>query len=220
MLDIVILDGAEVDAETGAPLVKTSQPATGDSDVETYGNVPLMQCLGVSAFPYGADADGAVEGVIAVDVGGRDGVCVGGRDTRSAKIVGNLKPGDTVVHSTGPEQAAQLQLKESKRQAVLVSRGTDGKQIMISIDGNGDKLTIAAFGGVFEMTPDTISMYSKNGKNGLIISDEIIHVRGTVQLGGDVPIPAASIMLGPVAGSPGGGAAAPMIAAKGVFVGL
>ena len=193
--DIVILDALEIDAASGVPLAKASQPATGDDDVESFGDIPMMQALGLSSAPYPKDANGACEAAILKSIGGRDAVCVGARDTRTASIVGNLKPGDTVLHSTGPQQAAQLQLKEEKRQSVLVTKGTDGKQIMFSLDGKNDKVTIAAFGGVFEMTKDSLSMLHPSGSSGIVISADGVQVIGKLMTG-STPIPGLSIAMG------------------------
>lgn len=220
-LDVVTLGASKLDSDSGAPLVQAVQPATDESDVESFGEVPLMQCLGVTSAPYPADGDGRYcEGVIASGIGGSDGVVIGARDTRTADIVGNLKPGDTIVHTTGPQQAAQLQLKEEKRQAVLVTKGTDGTQVLLVLDGKNDKVTLAAFGFVFNIDKTSASLVSPNGQNGLVVSDSGVHVMGKVILGGRTPNPAMSIMLGPLTGSPGGSTSAPMVAAPGVFIGV
>ena len=131
-IDIVTLDAIKLDDETGAPLIGAKQPVTGDDDVEDFGDIPQMQCLGVSSAPWQADDSGRCEGVVIGGAGSRNGVCVGARDTRTNDIVGNLKPGDTVVHTTGPSKAAQLQLKESKRQALLVTK-TCGPVPMVDV---------------------------------------------------------------------------------------
>lgn len=193
-LDIVTLGASSLDPDTNAVLVQAAQPVTDDSDAENFGEVPLIQCLGVTAMPYPTSAEGRCEGIVAGGIGGLDGCVLGARDTRTAKIAGNLKPGDTVVHSTGPQQAAQLQLKEEKRQAVLVTRGSDGKQILLSLDGKNDKVTVAAFGGVFEMTKDTISLMHPNGQSGLVIGSSGVQVVGKL-LGGK-PIPGTFIAMG------------------------
>lgn len=220
MIDVVVLDALELDASSGVPLAKASQPATGDDDAEPFGDVPLMQCLGISSAPYPAGADGFCEAVVAVGVGGRDAVCVGARDTRTAKLIGNMKPGDTVVHSTGPEQAAQLQLKEAKRQAVLVTKGTDGKQVLLALDGKSDKVTIAAFGGVFEMTKDAISMFHPNGTSGLVIGPDGVRIVGQLML--NTPTGALMLAAGTaaqIAAIGNGGTPVGLVPAKGIFPG-
>lgn len=195
-IEIVTLDGVTLDAETGAPLVSAKQPITGDDDVEDFGDAPLMQCLGVSSAPYGKTDEGYCEGVIATGVGSRDAVCIGARDTRTAKIIGKLSPGDTVVHSTGPNQAAQLQLKEAKKQAVLVTKGSDGKQILLVLDGKNDKVTLAAFGCAIniEKAGKSISLMSPNGQSGIVITDSGVQVVGKLMTG--APVPGLQVAMG------------------------
>lgn len=152
-LDIVTL-GASSQAPDGSVKVQAQIPVGNDggqNDVEPFDEIQLLQGLGVTSAPWPADDSGHAEGVVVRDCGGRNAVCIGARDTRTASIVGNLKPGDTVVHSTGPEQSAQLQLKEAKRQAVLATKGTDTKQILVLLDGQNDKVQVLAFGGIIEM---------------------------------------------------------------------
>ncbi len=147
-------------------------------------------------------------------VGGADAVIIGARDTRTAKIAGNLKPGDTVVHSTGPKQAAQLQLKEDKRQAMLVTKGSDGKQAMLLLDGKNDKVTIAAFGFVIDISKSsgTMSLMSPNGQNGIVISDSGTRIMGQIvhNLGGPLSL---------AAGTAANIGAVGLVPVPGVFVG-
>lgn len=183
-LEIVTLDTSKQDDTTKAALISAKLPVTGDDDVEEFGDLPLMQCLGVTSFPYGKTEAGYCEGVVAHGVGARDGVVLGARDTRTAKIVGNGKPGDVVVHTTGPNQAAQLQLKETKKQAVLVTKGSDGKQILLSLDGNTDKVTIAAFGMCFEMNKQNQSIaLMVNGSTGIVITQAGVQILGPLLIG-------------------------------------
>ncbi len=113
--DIALLGASKIGAN-GSPVWQPAVPITDDSeDLEGFGECQVFQSLGISSLPYQKDENGFAECLVMRNVGGRDAVCLGARDTRSAKIVGNLKPGDTVVHSTGPSEAAQLQLKEEKR---------------------------------------------------------------------------------------------------------
>ncbi len=118
-----------------------------DDDVESLGEAPVFQCLGVSSMAWPKDATGYAEGIGVRNCGGYDFVWLGARDTRSATIVGNLKPGDTVVHSTGPNQAAQLQLKEEKKQAVLVTKDSRNRTMALVLDGKTDMAGIFACGG-------------------------------------------------------------------------
>jgi hypothetical protein len=221
-IDIVTLGAAKIDPETGAVLVQAAQPVGSDDtgDVESYGEVPMLQALGLTSVPYPSTDGGYCEGIVIGGVGGSDGCVAGARDTRTASIAGNAKPGDTILHTTGPNQSAQLQLKEDKRQAVLVTKKSNGEQMLLSLDGNREEMTIAINGAVFQIDKDGgIAIVDSTGKAGLTISNGVVNLFGQLVLGGMTPNPALSIMLGPVTGSPGGGAAAPMVAAPGVFIG-
>jgi len=154
-LDVAIL-GAVTQAADGTARVQATLPIANDNggpdEVEPFGEIQVMQGLGFASAPWPADDNGHAEGVVVRDCGGRNAICIGGRDTRTAGIIGALQPGDTCVHSTGPQQSAQLLLKEKKRQAVLATKGTDKKQIVVLLDGKNDKVQIMAFGGTFEMS--------------------------------------------------------------------
>lgn len=155
-IDIAVL-GAVSQAADGSVRVQAQIPVAndnGENDVEPFGEIQIMQGLGLTSAPWPRDEKGYAEGVIARGCGGRNAVCLGARDTRTAAIVGNLKPGDTVLHSTGPNQSAQVQCKEEKRQVVLATIGTDGKQILVIADGKNDKIQVLAFGAVWEMKRD------------------------------------------------------------------
>lgn len=218
--DIVILGASHVN-EDGVPVVQALLPHNDTSDEgEPFGEVDLMTGLGDFALPWPKDETGHAEGVILRRCGNRDAVLIGARDTRTSKMVGNMKPGDRVLTSTGPNRAAQLQLKEEKRQVVAVTKDTEGKTVAVIVDGKNDKIQITGFGMMFEMSREHgISLVDNTGKATLLLKDGNIHVLGTVVLGGMVPNPALAIMMGPKTGSPGGVASPPMIAAKGVFIG-
>jgi hypothetical protein len=207
--ELVDAGAAKLDPKTGALLVqcKGSTLST-DGDAPDYGDAPVFAALGIVAMPYPADDNGGAQFIVANDVTGLDGAVIGGRDTRTSKIVGNLKPGDTVVHSTGPKMAAQLQLKEDKRQAVLVSKDTRGQTMVAMLDGVNDKVQIAAFGGIIELSRENGIVLSHGGA-GLQIKDGVISQTGTIVLGGRTPtLPVLAGASGPAG-----------VATPGVFVG-
>lgn len=218
-LDVGILGGSKLD-ETGSPTWQVSVPITDDTnDVEGFGNSQVFQGLGLSSMPYPKDEDGYAEGIFARNCGGRDAICIGGRDTRSAKILGNLKPGDTVLHSTGPSQAAQVQLKEEKRQVVLVTKDADGFNQILTLDGANKKFQLSVNGAMFEIDPEGgITLTDASGGAGIRIANGQVNVFGRVVLGGGTPNPAMAIMLG--VGQVPGPAAVLLTPAAGVFIGL
>jgi len=217
---IVILGASRV-TKDGVPLVQAVVPV-GDAtnDVEQFGECEIYQCLGVTSLPWPATKEGHAEGLAIHSIGGRDAVIVGARDVRTAKIVGKMKPGDTVVHSTGPKMAAQLQLKEEKRQVVLATIDSKGETMMSILDGKNDEAQVIAGGCVFKMSrKDGIVMVDDTG-GGFTIKGGLFRFTCDVMLPGAAGNPAFALMAGPKTGSPGGPASVPLIPVKGVTVGI
>ncbi len=156
-------------------------------DVESFGEAPVFQALGVSALPYPKDENGYAEAMAFRNVGGRSIVYGGARDTRSAAIVGKMEAGDTVVHSTDPSQSSQLQLKGKKRQAALTTKSSKGKTMMLILDGKNDKGQWTCNGAMIEIDPvGDISIVGKGGA-GLLFQGNNVFVLGNLKLPGMVP---------------------------------
>lgn len=206
-LDIAVLGASKVDPETGAPKWQANVPLTDDTvDVEALGELDVFQSLGIYALPYGKTEEGYAEGVFARSCGGRSAVCLGARDTRTSGITGNLQPGDTVMCSTGPQQAAQVRCSEKKRQVVLATKDTRNKTVAFVLDGKNDKVQLAAFGHMLQFDRDTISITHKSGAS-LVLDAGMIALLAKIILGGKVPV--APVLSGAPPGSP----------TPGVFVG-
>lgn len=201
--DLVDLGASRLAEDTNVPLLQAKgPPISDDGDAPDYGDVPVFSCLGVTSLPYQATPDGNAQGVV-VKVDGFDGVLIGARDTRTAGIVGNLKPGDTAVHSTGPSQAAQLLLKEEKRQAVLLTKDSKKKSVALLLDGKNDKVQIAAFGCLFEISRENgICLVGEHGKASIQIVGDTIVLRGKVILG-DKPTGPILTAISPASPPPG-----------------
>lgn len=184
--DICILGASQL--VDGVPLWQGVIPVANDNDdVEPLGESEVFQALGVTSLPYPKDENGYAEAVALRNVGGRNVVYVGARDTRTAKIVGNMKPGDTVIHSTGPRQAAQLQLKEEKQQAVLTTKSSAGKTMMVILDGKNDKVQITGLGAIIEIDKSgDVSIANKGGAS-ILLQGSDIHLLGNVKLPGMNP---------------------------------
>jgi len=204
----------------GVPLVQALSAITdAANDVSPYGEIDVVSQLGVSACPAEADASGQAQGIICENVAGVKAMCIGARDTRNASIYGNLKPGDTALHATGPKGVSQCLLKAEKRQAILSTKDSKNRQILVVLDGKNDKLQIAAFGATLELSDDgEWSCVDKTGK-GWRLQGGTMHITAALHIGGMVPNAAMAIMVGPKVGSPGGAAAAPMIPLPGVTFG-
>ena len=184
-LDIAIL-GASAVNDNGVLQVQAVSPVgASDDDIEPFGQIDVFQSLGVYSVPYPKDASGYAEGLIGRDVGNRDAVLIGARDTRTQNVVGAAKPGDTIVHSTGPNQAAQLQLKEEKKQACLVSKDSKGQTMLAMLDGKNDQAIVAALGCVFEMKQGEITL--TNGTASIMLQGGDIVLNGTIRFPGIPP---------------------------------
>lgn len=217
---IAVLGASSVANPAGVPLWEPAVPTSDDeSDIEPFGPTAVYQSLGVSSAPWPKDDNGWAEAVVFKNCAGRTAFCVAARDTRSAKIVGNLKPGDTVVHSTGPSQAPQLQLKEATNGAVLLSKSKKtGKSMMIHIDGENGTVQITHAGAMFEIDDaGDVSILNAAGA-GFLIQGQDIFPTGTLHLGAGNP-PGSFIMLGMAPVSPGGIGTIPLTAAKGIALG-
>jgi hypothetical protein len=181
--DIVTLGAASISA-LGVITWQASVPVSNDvDDVEPFGEPDVIQSLGLASVPYPANEDGRAEGLILREVGGKDGVCIGGRDTRNAKLVGKMGPGDTTLHSTGPGSVAQCFLKHKKKQAGLATDDVDGKSMMFLLDGKNKKMQLTARKAMFEFAPNgDISLVNAQGVGILIQGGKIIIL-------GDLSIP-------------------------------
>lgn len=205
----------------GVPVVQAVSALTdGEEDVEQYGEIDVVSQLGVSACPAEADTSGQAQGLVCENVAGIKAMCVGGRDTRNASMYGNLKPGDTCVHSTGPKAVSQCLLKAEKRQAILATKDSKDRQILVVLDGKNDKLQVAAFGAVLELSDSgEWSCMDKTGK-GWRLQGGTMHITADLLIGGMSPNPAMALMMGPKSGSPGGPASVPLLPVMGVTIGV
>lgn len=143
-LRIVKIGAAEIDEDTGLPLAQAVSEIDDSPSVgrfASFDKAPTFGSLGITALPYPATDAGFCEGLAAEDVSGLDAVLLGHRDSRSARIYGTLSPGDTVLHSTGPEAASQVILKEDGRVAAVITKDAAGHDIGFFIDPNGMTIT-------------------------------------------------------------------------------
>ncbi len=186
-----------------------------EGDAENFGTLPVFSALGVTAMPYPKTADGNVQAVVATDIPGENGAIVGMRDTRTADIVGNLKPGDTVLHTTGPRRAAQVQLKEDKQIAALVSKSSTGDTIAVTVDGDGDQVQIVTPWGYWELSKaNGAVLSSETGEASIQVKGKVVCITGQIVLGGRTTTAPLLSSLTPVVGTSGTAVPVP-----GVFMG-
>jgi hypothetical protein len=186
MPQLVRLNNGFVNVDSNAPGVSCFD-AAGDSpeDQEPFGNVDLMQCLGVSSLPYPPDAAGHAEGILIEGIGGKPGIVVAAWDTRTFSLFGQAKPGDTILHSTGPNRAAQVLCKEEKRQVVLATKDEDGKPAMVVLDGKKQEFQFVGWGYGFKVSKKE-GIVLEAGKARIVVSPEGIRLEGAITLGGQM----------------------------------
>jgi hypothetical protein len=186
-LDLAILGSAKL-TEESVPVWQASVEAANDNDdTDALGEIDVFQSLGVSSLPFPKDDRGSAQAIVARNVGGKNGVVIGARDKRCAKIVGNLKPGDTVLHSTDAQLAAQVQCKGEKRQVVCATKDTQDKTAAVVLDGLNDKYTVAVFGHLFEISRENGFSFVHESGNGITIGPEGTRIIGPILHAGIPP---------------------------------
>lgn len=178
--------------ENGLPRIRAylPLPLKGGEINEEWGEIPSFQALGVTVFPFPSDDAGHAEGVVLRDCAGRDGVIVGARDARCAKVVAKGKPGDAVFHAVDPKAKAQLRL-QANRMATLMTKDSQQKTMMALLDGKNDRMQFAAFGGIWEMSPENgIVLSTPDGKASVQMKN------GKMRVVGDVAVVPALCSLG------------------------
>lgn len=184
--DICQINVSKLADDTKVPLMQASVQITGPDDYESFGHVASFQTLGVTALPFAPTEDGHAEGVILRDVGNFTGAIVGARDVRCAGVVNAMQPGDVVLHSCDPTAKAQIRVHANK-QIVMTTEGSDDKTMLLMLDGKNDKITITAFGGIIEMTPEGLNLVAPGSQASILMSGDQITLLGKVQLGSIVP---------------------------------
>ena len=215
-VDIVKIGSSKLNDKTGAPQWQAVNETGPDpDDHENFGEVDAIQTLGVTSLPYPVtDNDNYVESIILRNCGNRNGICIGARDTRTAKSIGNAKPGDTILHSTGPNQAAQVQCKEEKRQVVCYTKGSNGKGIILVLDGKNDQIQIQGFGMIIEMSKEDGIKIDTGGGASILLQGEDIFLNGNVHHAG---IPKGMVLqAGPPTGIGAGAASLPTVPVNGI----
>lgn len=159
-----------------------------NDDVEPLGELPVASCLGVTSLPYPKDANGYAEAIVARGMAGRKAFVIGARDTRSGKVVGKMDPGDTVIHSTDPDETAQVRVQGKKKSASIVVKGKSKKHLMVLVDGENEKIQIMAKGACIEIDDSgDISLLGKGGA-GILIQGGEVSINGILKLPGIPPL--------------------------------
>lgn len=148
-IDVALLGVTSLNQVSNLITVEAAVPITDDvDDVERFGAVDYFNALGVTARPAPPNGDGAAEGVVLRNVGGRNGVVVGGRDARTGQVVAELGPGETALHSTGEDFDSRVFCKD---QLVSIVVGDD---VIVSVDRKNKAIVIAGWGHSVEVSED------------------------------------------------------------------
>lgn len=218
MADLVDIGSARRDDKTNAVLVQAKSTQIGDSPDEAPGfdGAPVFGALGITAMPWPADDRGNAQGLVEEGVPGHNGVITNMRDARAAGVVQELGPGETAIHSTGPDFDSLVLLKKQLA-AIMV-----GDDCTIVLDRENKKFAVSCFGFHFEMSPaNGITLTTGQGAT-IQLFGPIASVMGQVVLGGRVPmfqIPYLSVPSQPLIGMPGPQGAQIGLPAMGVFIG-
>lgn len=195
-LQLVELGAAKLDSTSSVPVAHV-QLDIGDGEVSDYGEVPMMQCLGVTSLPSAATDTGAAEGLLDENVGGLNGCVVGGRDARCASVASGLGPGGTALHSTGADNAKRSQVRCIENLLALLV----GNDSILSMDRGSDLFQIGFGGAIFEINAGKIRIVAKGGKAGIMIDESgSVSIFGIqIVLGGlSAPIPGVTnVLVGP-----------------------
>jgi hypothetical protein len=188
---ITISGGSELDKTTNCLMVH----CTG-ADGEDLSSLNVFGQLGITARPFPASDDGSSAEWITMP---GSNLAHAARDTRCADVVGLLDVGDTAVHSTGPGHAARLFLKETSRQAVLMSKDTDGDDCFITLNGSENKIQLTIAGMGQEMSPEGINIMSPGGylqikQDGHIVLNGSQVQLGNTALGNMMTMPPANVV--------------------------
>lgn len=198
------LELAQVGAATlkqGSPRWQCSIPIANDNDdTSNFGEVAVIQSLGVTSIPEGRDDSGGAEAVIATQVGNKRAIALGGRDTRDADIVGKLDPGDTVIHATGKGKKPQIQVKKKKRSASMVVPCEDGTDALLTVDGKGHKFQFLGWKLCIQASKRDGILLSDGKGGGIQIADGEVTIMGNLRVAGMAP--GHFIVTAPIAGIP------------------
>lgn len=193
MPDIYTLGASRVTDPEGnsiPPVCKVTYEIDPETDTrEDWGELPLMFGLGLTALPAPPDDKGWAEG-FCVEGGIYSATCVGARDVRSADVVGELKPGETALHSTGSDKTKRSRVfcKENTL-ALLVGNDTG-----LIVDRENGTISIMLKGKVrmqIKDSDDSIVAVAKSGKAWLEIKNDRVNAVGKVTNGGAASGPLA-----------------------------
>lgn len=196
MAEIVSLGaGATYSSATGVYSVPTANVRRDidyeNDDVEDFGECKIACCLGVTAIPAAVNeetGEGA-EGLLVPGCGGEVGHVVAAWDTRAADVVGQMGPGDSCLHGTHTDSTKRTKFFAKEDLAAILV----GNDMVLTMDRDGEAITISAWGNVFQMTPDSV-VISQGGVDGspvawIEIKKGSVSIIGSTTVGGTTALP-------------------------------
>jgi hypothetical protein len=215
--EIIDIGAARRDPKTNTVLVQAKGAQIGQTadDAPGFDDAPIFGALGITAIPWKADDRGNAQGIADTGIPGHNAVITSIRDARAAGIVEELSPGETAIHSTGPDFDAKLFLKKQLFAAMV------GDDCAIVMDRENQRFTVSCFGMHFEMSAANGCVLTSGGAT-LQLMGPTASLMGQVVLGGRIPM--FSLLYGQVPGQPVTGMPVPVpnaaLPAMGVFIGI
>jgi hypothetical protein len=182
MSDIVDLGASKLDERTNALLVQCKAAPMGVSPDEApdFGDTPMLGHVGVTCRPWPKDARGAAQGVIDESLPGTNGWCTAAWDPRCSSVVAELGPGESALHSTGPDFDSRFFAKDQLAAIVV------GDDCAVVMDRKNKKFSISCFGCHFEMSEENGIVLSQGGVM-IQLKDLISLMAPQTVIGGRVP---------------------------------
>ena len=223
LIDVIDIGASTRDATTNVITINgkgvnlSDDPDNNTDDAEDFSDCATFGSLGVTSMPNAATDAGQCQGLIARNLN----CFLGMRDTRAATVVGQLNPGDTCLHSTGPNQRARIFCKDDTNSVAILAADTDSNDMLFSLDGKNNVAMLQAFAALMQITKvgDSGEITIGNAKGFIHIDVAgVITLAGTqVILGSGAPTGGAAMGV-PQAVSPGGTASLPFKCSGSVFI--
>jgi hypothetical protein len=181
MSSIVDIGAANLNPKTGMVTAQCKGVERDDGKAEDFGDTNMAFALGFAAVPAPADDDGNAQGFVLDDVPGQDGVCVGGVDERTTESYAELGPGETVMFATGKKYDSRVFCKD---QMVAIIVGDDAAVV---VDRKAKKTTVTSNGCHWEQSEANGILFRAEGAE-IQLKAGIVSIKGTIVLGGSVPV--------------------------------
>lgn len=181
---------------TASRVYARATQGTGDGTRNIGDQVPVVG-LGMTSMPHD---ESATRGVLLRNVSGAVGVVVAAWANKLGDLVGQLVPGDTCVHGTGPNHGTRLFLKEQVIELVITGGDDDNDpDVLVQIDRSAKKAQIAIAGHVAELSEQNgLRIDAAGGQASIIMKDDQIWLKCGKLLLSDTPIqPIATVVQPP-----------------------